>query len=103
MTGYAYAVLLDARLSHAETAHRHPHPQQNISVQTAVTLLDVQSALQGQWDVQVRFHSASVISDLRNLIAAHFLASDRDVLFMLDADQGYRCLPSGECLIPAIR
>lgn len=84
-----------------------PTHSRTISVQTAVTLLDVQSALQGHWDVQVRFHSASVISDLRNLIAAHFLASDRDVLFMLDADQGLpvsairRMLDSGHSVVGA--
>jgi len=84
-----------------------PTHSRTISVQTAVTLLDLQTALRGRWEVQVRFHSASVISDLRNLIAAHFLASDHDVLFMLDADQGIpvpavlRMLESGHPVIGA--
>jgi len=84
-----------------------PTHSRTISVQTAVTLLDLQTALRGRWEVQVRFHSASVISDLRNLIAAHFLASDHDVGFMLDADQGIpvpavlRMLESGHPVIGA--
>lgn len=59
-----------------------------ITTSTAVTLVDLQKFTAGRLDIQVVFHSASVISDLRNIITADFLASGRDALFMLDSDQG---------------
>ncbi|HYD45533.1 MAG TPA: hypothetical protein VEA79_09760 [Phenylobacterium sp.] len=56
---------------------------------TTESLLQLQKALierGGQMTLKV--HSGSVISTLRNVIAADFLGSEADTLLMLDADQG---------------
>lgn len=58
---------------------------------TAESLLQLQDAVRDRgYRLSIRFHSASVISMLRNLIVADFLSDGADVLFMLDADQGVR-------------
>lgn len=55
----------------------------------AETLLQLQALVLARGGGFVtRFHSGSVISTIRNLIAADFLGSDADALFMLDSDQG---------------
>lgn len=65
-----------------------PTHSRAISVPTAVTLLNLQEQLPAPWQMTTHFASATIISDLRNLIVADFLASGRDVLLMIDADQG---------------
>jgi hypothetical protein len=66
-----------------------PTHSETIAVCTAVALLDfrVLAAANGI-ETQVAFHSAPVISHLRNTIVADFLATSADAMFMLDADQG---------------
>ena len=55
----------------------------------ALTLLDLKGlAATNAVDASVVFHSAPVISDLRNTIVADFLEGNADVLLMLDSDQG---------------
>jgi hypothetical protein len=66
-----------------------PTHSHTLTVETALTLLDmVQIAATRQVQVKVVFHSASIISHLRNTIVADFLATDCTHLLMLDADQG---------------
>lgn len=66
-----------------------PTHSYSITVETALTLLNLQTlAHQQGMEVRVTFHSASIISQLRNTIVADFLASDATDLFMLDSDQG---------------
>lgn len=59
-----------------------------IATQTAITLLELQALAGSALTIRFAFHSASVISDLRNVIVADFLAGGFDDLFMLDSDQG---------------
>ncbi len=66
-----------------------PTHSHTVTVETAITLLELTRLLPGAgMAVQTVFHSASMISHLRNTIVADFLASDATHLFMLDADQG---------------
>src|SRR4051794_23711841 len=66
-----------------------PTLSETITTSTAITLLNLQALLTAKGiAVPIVFHSASVISDLRNTIVADFLAGDADMLFMLDSDQG---------------
>ncbi len=60
-----------------------------ITVETAISALDFNKfALQHNIAVRIVFHSASIISHLRNTVIADFLAGDFTHLFMLDSDQG---------------
>lgn len=66
-----------------------PTHSNTVTVEAAVTLLDfAQLATQRGVVKQTVFHSASIISHLRNTVVADFLAGDFSHLFMLDADQG---------------
>jgi hypothetical protein len=66
-----------------------PTHSYSICVETAITLLDVTAKLtQRGSGVHTCFHSASMISHLRNTIVADFLASDCTHLLMIDSDQG---------------
>ncbi|NTU58344.1 MAG: hypothetical protein HGB00_05420 [Chlorobiaceae bacterium] len=65
-----------------------PTHSRTITISTAITLLELQKQCAQRINMQVVFHSSSVISDLRNVIVADFLARKADILFMLDADQG---------------
>lgn len=66
-----------------------PTHSHTVTVETAITLLELTRVLPPRgMVVQTVFHSASMISHLRNTIVADFLASDATHLFMLDADQG---------------
>jgi hypothetical protein len=86
-----------------------PTHSETITTATAVTLLDFKdlAAARGV-EVRVHFHSAPVISDLRNVIVADFLAGTADLLFMLDADQGldaetiWRMVESGYLVVGCI-
>ena len=87
-----------------------PTHSHSITTSTVVTLLDLHATAGPEFSLHTVFHSASVISDLRNTIVANFLARGDDVLFMLDSDQGVpaelilRMLRSGHpvvgCLYP---
>lgn len=56
---------------------------------TTESLLQLQQALiERGWQMILKVHSGSVISTLRNVMAADFLSSECDTLLMLDADQG---------------
>lgn len=85
-----------------------PTHNRTVSIPTAVTLLNLQEQLAGTWQMTTHFSSATIISDLRNLIVADFLASGRDVLLMIDADQGIpapvivRMLESGHPVVGAL-
>jgi len=85
-----------------------PTHNRTISIPTAITLLNLQEQLAGQWQMSTHFASATIISDLRNLIVADFLASGREVLLMIDADQGIpapvilRMLDSGHPVVGAL-
>lgn len=78
----------------------------SVTVETIVQLQ--RELLERGGAMQLRFHSGSVISTLRNLMVADFLASDADVLLMLDADQGItgaalmRMLDFGQPLVGCI-
>lgn len=66
-----------------------PTHSNTITVEAAITALEfTQLAMQRGAVVQTVFYSASIISHLRNMIVADFLAGDFSHLFMLDADQG---------------
>jgi hypothetical protein len=66
-----------------------PTHSHTLTVETALTLLDmVQLAASHHAQVKVVFHSASIISHLRNTVVADFLAGDDTHLLMLDSDQG---------------
>lgn len=65
-----------------------PTHSHSITTPTVVTLLDIQATATPEFSIHTVFHSASVISDLRNTIVANFLARGDDILFMLDSDQG---------------
>ncbi|MEK7346773.1 MAG: hypothetical protein AAB176_13920 [Pseudomonadota bacterium] len=86
-----------------------PTHSHTVTVETAITLLELTRVLpQRGMAVQTVFHSASMISHLRNTIVADFLASDATHLFMLDADQGLppelvlRMLDCGHPLVGAL-
>lgn len=65
-----------------------PTHSQTVVVETAVTLLDLQTACQRKgWEMSVEFFGGAVIQEVRNLIAGSFLHRGADVLLMLDADQ----------------
>jgi hypothetical protein len=86
-----------------------PSHSETITFCTAVTLLEFKS-LAGTRGLEVQevFHSSPVISHLRNIMVADFLASGADVLFMLDSDQGlppqtiWRMLESGHPVVGCI-
>jgi hypothetical protein len=65
-----------------------PSHSASIHLEGAATLLAFQElALSRGWEFQFIHESASVISQLRNIIVARFLASGADLLVMLDSDQ----------------
>ena len=67
-----------------------PTHNNTLTVETAVTMLNL--SMKGPEErVQFHFvfHSASIISHLRNTIIADFLAGDFTHVFMLDSDQGF--------------
>ena len=83
-----------------------PTHSNTITVEAAITTLEfTQLAMQRGAVVQTVFYSASIISHLRNMIVADFLAGDFSHLFMLDADQGLpaptmACSPCRRCPRP---
>jgi hypothetical protein len=86
-----------------------PTHSETIHTCAAITLLDLMGSAHAKGVVvRVVFHSAPVISDLRNTIVADFLAGRDDILFMLDSDQGmpiqtiWRMLESGYPVVGCI-
>lgn len=86
-----------------------PTHSYTVTVETTVSILDFTiAAMQRGMDVQTVFHSASIISHLRNMVVADFLAGDFTHLFMLDADQGlpvsliFKMLDSGHPVVGAL-
>lgn len=86
-----------------------PTHSNTVTVETTVSILDFTiRAMQRGMEVQTVFHSASIISHLRNMVVADFLAGQHTHLFMLDADQGlpsellFKMIDSGHPVVGAL-
>ena len=67
-----------------------PTYNNTLTVETAVTMLNLSmKGPEERVQFHFMFHSASIISHLRNTIIADFLAGDFTHVFMLDSDQGF--------------
>jgi hypothetical protein len=66
-----------------------PSHSDTITIQTAQTLICLQEIVHRRGgSFRAHWEGGATVSLVRNAIAAEFLASDADVLLMLDADQG---------------